>query len=248
MTAETTTPTTDPTIGTANGRTTTIVAVDGPSGSGKSSVSRRAAKELGFHLLDTGAAYRALAWLALDRDVDLEDGNAVAGILGDFERLYAIALEPDESWVRVGEHDVTDAIRETSISSVVSKVARVPEVRTRLNDLFRRILAADDAPGIVAEGRDITTVVAPDAHVRVLLTADEATRIARRAGEKAGEDAAAVAASVTARDRQDSQVVDFLSAADGVTVLDSTHLSYDETVAAMIDLMRHGANDPKEQA
>lgn len=230
------------TDGTAFGRT--VVVVDGPSGSGKSSVSRAVADRLGYEFLDTGAAYRALSWYALDRGADLDDAAAIEGVLPDFVDGYAIALRPGERWVRVGEADVSDAIRETAVSANVSKVARVPAVRTALNERFRAILADGDAPGIVAEGRDLTTVVAPDAPVRILLTADEAVRIARRSAEKPGEDAAAVAATVSRRDAADSQVVDFLQAADGVTVLDSTHLDYPQTIQAMMSLIT--ATVPKE--
>lgn len=222
-----------------------VVAVDGPSGSGKSSISRAAASELGFEFLDTGAAYRALTWLALERGVDLDDLDAVSALLPEFADAYRIALDPAERWVRVADVDVTDAIRETALSRRVSSIARNPRVREALNRGFRDTLAAGDAPGIVAEGRDITTVVAPDATVRILLTADEAVRIARRAAEKAGEDAAAVAASVSQRDAADRRVVDFLEPADGVTVLDSTHLDVPHTISAMIDLIRSGA--AKEQ-
>lgn len=221
-----------------------IVVVDGPSGSGKSSVSRAAAAGLGYEFLDTGAAYRALAWLGAERGTDLDDAAAVASLVPAFLGAYAVGLRPEDRWVRVGEADVTDAIRTTAVSSIVSKVARVPEVRTALNERFRRLLADGDAPGIVAEGRDLTTVVAPDAPVRILLTADESVRIARRSAEQAGEDADAVAATVSQRDAADSRVVDFLHAAEGVTVLDSTHLDFTQTVQAMMDLIT--ADVPEE--
>ncbi|KAB1653273.1 (d)CMP kinase [Pseudoclavibacter chungangensis] len=215
----------------------TVVVVDGPSGSGKSTVSRSVAERLGFEFLDTGAAYRSLAWLGTVRGTDLDDADAVTALLPEFVAGYAIALRPGERWVRVGDHDVTTAIRATAISAAVSKVARVQAVRDAVNALFRRLLADGAAPGVVAEGRDLTTVVAPDATVRILMTADESVRIARRSAEKAGEDAARVAATVTERDAADSKVVDFLHAADGVHVLDSTHLDLPQTVQAMMDLI-----------
>jgi len=216
-----------------------VVAIDGPAGSGKSSVSRGAARALGYEFLDTGAGYRALAWLALERGVDLEDAAAVIRLLDGFD--YAISTDPDDVRVHVGSTDVTSAIREPRVSGVVSSVARVPEVRVYLNTLFRSLLDAPGRPGIVAEGRDITTVVAPDAPVRILLTADEKARLARRAGELEGQSDADVARQVTERDRRDSQVVDFMSAADGVTTLDSTQLDFDETIAAVVELIHASA-------
>ncbi len=213
--------------------TPVVVAVDGPAGSGKSSVSRAASRVLGFAYLDTGAAYRALTWLALERGVDTRDASAVVALLPGF--AYDTEVTDAGIVVRVGETDVTTAIREPRVSAVVSDIARVPEVRTALNDTFRRLIGASSAPGIVVEGRDITTVVAPDAEVRVLLTADEAVRIARRSAELA-PGSAATADQLRDRDRRDAQVVDFLSAAPGVTTLDSTELSFEETVAALVRL------------
>lgn len=210
-----------------------VVAVDGPAGSGKSSVSREAARRLGFGFLDTGAAYRALTWLVLERGVDPTDARAVLEVADDLD--YATTASPEGTLVRVGETDVTAAIREPRITAVVSDIARIPEVRVRLNDLFRAIIRRAH-PGIVVEGRDITTVVAPDADVRVLLTADEAVRIARRTKDLAPGDAG-TAGQLSERDRRDAAVVDFLNAAPGVTTLDSTHLDFDETVDALLALV-----------
>lgn len=212
-----------------------VVAVDGPAGSGKSSVSKAASRALGFAFLDTGAAYRALTWLALERGVDTADAEAVVGLLDDF--AYTTEVTDAGTLVRVGEADVTAAIREPRVSAVVSDVARVPEVRAALNEAFRRMIAASEAPGIVVEGRDITTVVAPDAAVRILLTADEAVRIARRSAELAPAQAA-TAQQLRERDRRDALVVDFLTAAPGVTTLDSTYLTFEQTVQAVVDLVR----------
>ncbi|MEO7121712.1 MAG: (d)CMP kinase [Lacisediminihabitans sp.] len=215
--------------------TRTVVAIDGPAGSGKSSVSKAAARALGFDYLDTGAAYRALAWHALNAGVDLEDADAVAAALTSFD--YAIGVDPDAYFVRVGQTDVTDAIRDPRVSAVVSKVARVPAVRARLTDLFRLFMANGVRPGVITEGRDITTVVAPDAQVRILLTASEEARMARRSAEVTGQSAQLVGEQLSARDAQDSRVVDFLNAAEGVTTLDSTFLDFDQTVAAVVDLV-----------
>jgi cytidylate kinase len=211
-----------------------VVAIDGPAGSGKSSVSRAAASRLGFDFLDTGAAYRALTWLALERGIDLDDRDAVIALIDDLG--YATTATPGGTLVSVGETDVTAAIREPRITAVVSDVARIPEVRLRLNEMFRSMIAASREAGIVVEGRDITTVVAPDAEVRILLTADEDVRIARRSRELTPEHAT-TATQLRDRDRKDAAVVDFLTAADGVTTLDSTDLDFEQTVAAVLDLV-----------
>jgi len=212
-----------------------VVAVDGPAGSGKSSVSKAAARVLGFDYQDTGAAYRALAWSCLDRGIDTDDSEAVLAGLDDFD--YAIGIEPTDYYVRVGTTDVTEAIREPRVTAVVSAVARVPEVRTYMVGLFRSVIAASAKPGIVVEGRDITTVVAPDARVRILLTATEEARMARRSAELSTESAAKTAQQLSSRDAQDSKVVDFMNAADGVDTIDSTELDFEQTVQAVVDLV-----------
>ena len=212
-----------------------VVAVDGPAGSGKSSVSKAAAVALGFAFLDTGAAYRALTWLGLERGIDLADAAAVVELLDTFH--YTTEVVGPGIVVHVGDADVTEAIREPRVTAAVSDVARIPEVRIALNDVFRRLIAATDRAGIVVEGRDITTVVAPDAAVRILLTADEDVRIARRSAELS-PDAASTASQLIERDRRDAQVVDFLTAAPGVTTIDSTELDFGQTVQAVVDLVR----------
>jgi cytidylate kinase len=211
-----------------------VVAVDGPAGSGKSSVSRAAASRLGFDFLDTGAAYRALTWLALERGTDVADADAVIALVDDLD--YRTVATPAGTVVTVGDTDVTAAIREPRVTAVVSDVARIPEVRTRLTEMFRAMIASSREAGIVVEGRDITTVVAPDAEVRILLTADEDVRIARRSRELTPENAAS-AAQLRDRDRKDATVVDFLTAAPGVTTLDSTDLDFEQTVLAVLDLV-----------
>jgi cytidylate kinase len=175
-----------------------------------------------------------LTWVALESGVDLDDPHEVVALLDDFP--YATEAGDDGTVVRVGEIDVTAEIREPRVSAVVSDVARIPEVRIAQIEAFRRVIAATTAPGIVVEGRDITTVVAPDADVRILLTADEAVRIARRSAELA-PDAASSADQLRERDRRDAQVVDFLTAAPGVTTIDSTHLDFDQTVDAVVQLV-----------
>lgn len=219
-----------------------VVAVDGPSGSGKSSVSRAAARVLGFDYLDTGAAYRSLAWLALERGIDMHDAGAVLALLDDFD--VGLSLDPDDTAVRVGEVDVSSEIRGPRVSAAVSSVARIPQVREWLNARFRMLMEHGDVAarrgGVVAEGRDITTVVAPDARVRVLLTAEESVRQGRRASELGESNVSAI---VTQRDAEDMKVVDFMNAAPGVLVLDSTDLSFDDTVAALVDLISSASGD-----
>lgn len=218
-----------------------VVAIDGPAGSGKSSVSKAAARALGFDYQDTGAAYRALSWSLLDREIDTADADAVIGALPGFD--YAIGVDPDDYFVRVGETDVTDAIREPRVTAVVSNVARVPQVRSYMVDLFRSVIAASGRPGIIVEGRDITTVVAPDAQTRILLTASEEARMARRSAELSTESAAKTAQQLSSRDAQDSKVVDFMNAADGVTTVDSTELDFEQTVAAVVELVQSHTKD-----
>ncbi|KQM84658.1 cytidylate kinase [Agromyces sp. Leaf222] len=213
-----------------------VVAIDGPAGSGKSSVSKEVAKRLGYGFLDTGAAYRALAWHVQASGIDTDDAASVISSLASFD--YRIGTDPAGYAVHVGEVDVTAAIRDPEISAVVSRVARVPEVRTHLIELFRSIMAAEPRPGVVVEGRDITTVVAPDAPVRILLTASPEVRASRRSAELVGSTSSAVGDDLRRRDEADSKVVDFMTAADGVTTVDSTELDFEQTVDAVIDVIR----------
>ncbi|HEY4269675.1 MAG TPA: (d)CMP kinase [Galbitalea sp.] len=216
--------------------TSFVVAIDGPAGSGKSSVSRASARALGFDYQDTGAAYRALALDCLNRGVDTGDPGAVINAASGFG--YSIGIDPDDYYVRLDGQDVTEVIREPRVSSAVSAVARIPEVRRHLVELFRRVIAGSTKPGIIVEGRDITTVVAPDARVRILLTASEQVRIGRRSAELHGESAEKTAQQLASRDAQDSRVVDFMNAADGVITVDSTDLDFDSTVSAVVALVR----------
>lgn len=213
-----------------------VVAVDGPAGSGKSSVSKATARKLGWSYLDTGAAYRALSWFVVQRRLDLTDSAAVIDALPDFD--YRIGTDPDTYHVFVGDHDVTEAIRQPDVTAAVSAIARVQEVRDFLTGLFRSIVARTEKRGIVVEGRDITTIVCPDAQVRILLTADEEVRIARRSAELADHSASHVGEALRRRDAADSRVVDFMNAADGVTTVDSTDLDFDQTVDAVIAVVQ----------
>jgi len=218
-----------------------VVAIDGPAGSGKSSVSRAAARLLGFDYQDTGAAYRALAWTCLRREIDMTDPDNIVSVLVDFD--YEIGIDPDDYYVSVGADDITDAIREPAVTAVVSLVASIPDVRTYLVALFRQIIATSDKPGIIVEGRDITTVVATDAKLRILLTASEEARMGRRSAEIPQESAETTAKQLASRDAADSRVVDFMNAADGVITVDSTDLDFDQTVSAVIDLVRAAEGD-----
>jgi CMP/dCMP kinase len=219
-----------------------VVAVDGPSGSGKSSVSREVARRLGLAYLDTGAMYRAVCWWCMEAGVDLADTAAVAAAARDID----LEMGTDPAWpsVTVGGVDVAAAIRESRISAAVSAVATNLGVRAELVRRQRALIERAATPpeaGVVAEGRDITTVVAPDADVRVLLTADEGARLARRARELHGhaEDHAIEATrdEVLRRDADDATVVSFHTAADGVVTVDSSALSYEQTVDAVLRLV-----------
>lgn len=221
-----------------------VVAVDGPSGSGKSSVSREVARRLGAAYLDTGAMYRAAAWHCLDARVDLGDPEAIAAAVAEMPLHQS--THPDEELVRVGEADVTEAIRGDAVTDVVSTVAVVPAVRAELRRRQRQAIA--DAGRMVAEGRDITTVVASDAHARVLLTASEAVRMARRSGQLAAAGAAAVDAErltrqVAGRDARDAAHSTFDRPADGVALVDSTELDFEQTVAAVLAAVEDQAGE-----
>jgi cytidylate kinase len=222
-----------------------VIAVDGPSGSGKSSVSKAVARRLGLAFLDTGAMYRAATLWCTHRGVDLADAAAVDAAVRVMPLV--MGLDPQAPTVHLDGQDVSEAIRTTEVSTEVSKVATNLDVRAELRRLQRAIIEAEtDAgwsggAGVVAEGRDITTVVAPDADVRVLLTASEEARLRRRSLEVHGAaDAAAVAATrdqVVRRDRDDSTVSQFEVAADGVVTVDSSDLDFDQTVDAVLGVV-----------
>ncbi|MDR2373548.1 MAG: (d)CMP kinase [Bifidobacteriaceae bacterium] len=216
----------------------TVIAIDGPSGSGKSTVAKALAARLGLAYLDTGAMYRAAA-LAAARAGLLDQPEALPGLVKGM--ALEISLAADGPAVRLDGEDVTEAIRSAAVSGSVSKLATVIPARRVLVDRQRAIVAAHRQPGIVVEGRDITTVVAPEADVRVLITASESARLRRRALERHGQaDAAAMAATVDEvlrRDRDDSTVAEFVQAAPGVTLIDSSDLSIEQTVAAVLKLL-----------
>ena len=208
-----------------------VIAIDGPAGSGKSSVSKEVARRLGFGYLDTGAGYRALALHGLNNP-----GQQIQQLFDTFD--YAISLDPDHPEVMVGDEDVTAEIRTERIASAVSQIAKLPEVRKFQLEDARALISACDMPGIVVEGRDITTVVAPDAQLRILLTASEAVRLARRGLENSES-----AENLKARDASDSKVVEFMIAAEGVCLVDTTDLDFESSVAEvlrLVEVVKHG--------
>ena len=195
-----------------------IVAIDGPAGSGKSTVARNLAERLGFRYLDTGAMYRALTWLALEDGVVLNDGEA----LGALAEANPVTFDGDRVWVRGG--DVTEAIRAPRIDRVVSMVARHPEVRAVMKTRQRELAGEGDA---VIEGRDIGTVVCPDAPVKVYLVADPAERARRRQADHPDIGAEALATDLRLRDERDAAQ---MQAAPDAKKIDTTQLSVDEVL------------------
>lgn len=215
-----------------------VVAVDGPSGSGKSTVSRRFAIALGGRYLDTGAMYRAVTWAVLRAGVDLSDSDAVAKIAAEVE--LEIGTDPVAPHFRADGVDVDADIRGPQVTGAVSAVAAVPAVRRQLVALQRDIIAA--AGRIVVEGRDIASVVAPDAQLKVYLTASARARAQRRSVEDAA-DVDATAADLARRDRLDSsRATDPLRQADDAIVVDTTGLGIDEVVTALRNLLNTKVN------
>jgi CMP/dCMP kinase len=195
-----------------------IVAIDGPAGAGKSTVARTLASRLGFRYLDTGAMYRALTWLALDEGVPLDDGVA----LGDLARREPVSFEGDQVFIH-GE-DVTEEIRLPRIDRIVSSVARHPEVREVMRVRQRELGTHGDA---VIEGRDIGTVVCPDADVKVYLVADAAERARRRVSDRPEIGEEALATDLRLRDERDAAQ---MTAARDAKEIDTTDLTIDEVV------------------
>lgn len=222
-----------------------VVAIDGPSGSGKSSVSRAVARELGVGFVDTGATYRAVTWWCLEQGVDLSDQRAVAGVA--LSLPLELSTDPEGVTVVVGGADVSAAIRTSRVSEAVSAVATNLDVREilvrRQRELIDRTVAVTG--GCVAEGRDVTSVVAPTADVRILLTASVEARLARRATELHGAaDAVALAAThdqVVRRDRDDSTVSQFLTAGEGVVTVDTSELDFEGSVRAVLEVVHEVA-------
>jgi cytidylate kinase len=221
-----------------------VIAVDGPSASGKSSTSRGTARALGLRYLDTGAMYRALTWWLLSRGIPVDDTDAVAQHVGG--PVIEVGTDPDGPWVSVDGQDVSAAIRTREVSGAVSAVARVPQVRARLIAMQREIIARARAEGrgIVAEGRDIGTVVAPDAVVKVFLTASEKARATRRTAELATDPAVTVGTTQAEQGRRDRMDAPQMAKAPDAVDIDSTMFSLDEVVEMIAGLAIQRASLP----
>jgi cytidylate kinase len=210
-----------------------VVAVDGPSGSGKSTVSRRLATAIDGIYLDTGAMYRAITWAVLQAGADLQSPDAILKIAQ--ETSLTIGTDPEAPHFRANGEDVDAAIRGPEVTGAVSAVAAVSGVRRKLVRLQQEIIAA--APRIVVEGRDIASVVAPDADLKVYLTASAAARAQRRSAEDA-TDVAATEADLNRRDKLDSsRAVDPLRQADDAITLDTTGIGIDDVVAQLLSML-----------
>ncbi len=219
-----------------------VIAIDGPSGSGKSTTARMLAGELHLAYLDTGAMYRAVAWEYLRTGGVADDTEAVVQLTRDAD--IRISTHPDAPLVRINGQDVTSAIREPQVSASVSLVATNTDVRRILTKRMRETIAAHNHR-IVVEGRDITTVVAPDADVRILLVADPAARVARRAAELGEQvDPGSVTDQVIRRDRDDSTVSNFTDATEGVVVIDSTFQPPAQVVEQILRLVETLPGNP----
>jgi len=199
-----------------------VVAIDGPAGSGKSSVSKAVAERLGYGYLDTGAGYRAFALHAINNP-----GSSLEELLNSFD--FEISLDPLRPQVLLAGVDVTGEIRTQEVASRVSEFAREQRVRALQHQDARTRIALSGLPGVVSEGRDLTTVVFADADVRILLTASEEIRLQRRSAEKTES-----TENLKARDASDSKVVEFMAPAEGVKLIDTSHLSFEESVEAVI--------------
>lgn len=210
-----------------------VVAVDGPSGSGKSTVSRRLATRLGARYLDTGAMYRAVTWAVLEAGVDPHDADAVAKVAAEI--ALAVGTDPTAPTISVDDRPVEAEIRGPEVTQAVSAVAAVPEVRRLLVTRQQEIIAG--AGRVVVEGRDIGAVVAPDADLKVYLTASPVERARRRSAEQ-DADLAATAEDLARRDRLDStRAMDPLRRAPGAVELDTTALGIDQVVARLAAMM-----------
>jgi CMP/dCMP kinase len=204
-----------------------IVAIDGPAGAGKSTVARRLAERLGFRYLDTGAMYRAVTWLAMREGVDLSQGARLGGLA----EAHPVELD-EQGRVFINGTDVTAAIRRSSIDRLVPVVARHPEVRKVMRVRQRELAEQGDA---VVEGRDIGTVVVPDAEVKVYLTADSTVRARRRQAERPDIGADALATDLRVRDESDAAR---MQPADDAVQIDTTSLHVDEVVERIERLVR----------
>ncbi len=217
-----------------------VIAIDGPAGTGKSTVSKEVARRLGLAYLDTGATYRVATVACMREGVDLANTDDVEAIVATMN--MSITLDPQAPRFYVDDLDVSAMIRSDQVDRAVSAVATNLQARPLLQQVQRDVIAREvdggysSGRGIVAEGRDITTVIAPDADVRVLMTASEEARLARRAGDRGATDAASLREAVLDRDAKDSAVSSFLSASEGVATLDTTHLTIEEAIDAVLTM------------
>jgi CMP/dCMP kinase len=213
-----------------------VIAMDGPAGSGKSTAARRVAADLGLRYLDTGAMYRALTWWLREQRVDLTDTRAVLARMS--EPRIEVGTDPAEPQIRVDGQDVAGPIRTREVSNSVSVVAAIPQVRVRLIGMQRDIIADAGGAGIVAEGRDIGTVVAPDAAVKVYLTASEDVRARRRSADLTADPAATVGTTRREQARRDQRdAAQMVRAADAVEI-DTSLLGLDEVVRRVVGMAR----------
>lgn len=215
-----------------------VVAIDGTSGSGKSSTSRGVAQRLGLRYLDTGAQFRAMTWWMLREGVPVDDADAVAARAG--EPVIESGTDPAAPTITVDGTDVAVEIRSDAVNAAVSPVSTVPEVRARLLELQREIIrkAVEAAAGIVVEGRDIGSVVWPDAALKVYLTADASARALRRAAEEGGSDIGTTQEVLLERDRIDSgRATAPLVMADGAVHVDTTPYTLEEVVDLVAGLV-----------
>jgi len=219
--------------GSVPGISRVVVAMDGPSGSGKSSTARGVATRLGLRYLDTGAQFRAITFWMLEQGVDFDDPSAIAAHAREPELVSG--TDPQHPSIAVDGQDVAAAIRTQEVTDHVSAVASVPAVRQRLLELQRSIIGEG---GIVVEGRDIGSVVAPDATVKVFLTADPSARAARRTAENGAASVEATEADLLRRDRIDSgRTAAPLTMADGAIHIDGTPYTLDEVVQQVVDIV-----------
>ncbi|MFF7365341.1 (d)CMP kinase [Streptomyces sp. NPDC008125] len=212
-----------------------IVAIDGPSGTGKSSTSKAVAAKLGLSYLDTGAQYRAITWWMLANGVDVSDTAAVATAAG--KPAIVSGTDPSAPTITVDGEDASGPIRTQEVTSNVSAVSAVPEVRALITELQRSI-AASAGQGIVVEGRDIGTTVLPAADLKVFLTASPEARAARRSGELKGADVAATKEALIKRDAADSgRKTSPLAKADDAVEVDTTELTLDQVIECVVTLV-----------
>jgi len=212
-----------------------VIAIDGPSGSGKSSVSRAVATELGLDYLDTGSMYRAMTWFLQDLDIDITDPESVANTAKS--EVIQPSIDPSEPGVRVSGKDVSVEIRGPEVTQGVSAVSAVPAVR-KLMVAAQREIASNSKSGIVVEGRDICAVVLPDAPVKLFITADPQARANRRAKET-GHEVSTTIIDLAKRDLADStRTVSPLEVAPGARIIDTTHMELSEVIAQVVDIAR----------